>query len=210
MVIHETTLPHTGLRKRRVASMPSDKLKQIDIGSWFNHRHRPLARLEYTRQTIPSLDDVLRLVANQSNKELIAYVELKAGRSRKKNDELAAAVIELVDRHHMQHRVIIISFNLRTVAKIKEMTSSIRTGALFGPRQRAMKSTRQIIAATVASGADEILLHHRVATRKIIAAAHEQRLAPVVWTVDNPRWIARAQSLQIRAIMTNHPAKMLT
>ena len=209
MVIHNATLPHTGLRKRRVASMPSDKLHQIDAGSWFNHRHRPLARLEYTRQTIPTLDAVFRLIANQPNRELIVYVELKAGRERIKNDELAAAVIELIHRHQMQRRVIVISFNLRTVAKINEMISSIRTGALFGPRQRAMKSTRQIIAATLASGADEILLHHRIATRKIIAAAHEQRLAPAVWTVDNPRWIARARSLEVSAIMTNHPAKML-
>jgi glycerophosphoryl diester phosphodiesterase len=209
VVIHDATLPPTGLRKRRVAGTPSGKLRQIDVGSWFNQRHRRLARLEYTRQTIPRLDDVFNLVANQPNKELIVYVELKAGRSRKKNDELSAAVNELVRRHQMQGRVVVISFNLRSVARIKELTSSIRTGALFGPRQRAMKSTKQIIAATLASGADEILLHHRIATKKIIALAHKESLAPVVWTVDNPRWMECARSLRIRAIITNNPANML-
>ena len=209
MVIHDATVPHTGLRMRRVARMPSGTLQQIDIGSWFNQRHRQLARLEYTRQTIPTLEDVFRLLANQPNKEVTVYVELKAGRARKQNDELAAAVVELVAHHHLQRRVVVISFNLRTVAKIKEMDSSIRTGALFGPRQGAMKSTRQIIAAAIASRADEVLLHHRIVTKRIIDAAHEQRLMTAVWTVDDPRWLARARSLQISAIITNHPAKML-
>jgi glycerophosphoryl diester phosphodiesterase len=209
VVIHDASVPHTRLRKRRVARTRSDKLQQIDIGSWFNRAYRRLARLEYTRQTIPTLDDVFRLLANQSNKELVVYVELKAGRAGKKNDELAAAVVELVARHQLQRRVVAISFNLRTVAKIKQLDSSIRTGALFGPRQRAMKSTRQIIAAAIASGANEILLHHRIATKRIIDAAHESRLLTTVWTVDDPRWLARARSLQIGAIMTNHPAKML-
>jgi len=209
VVIHDASVPHTGLRKRRIARTRSAKLQQIDIGSWFNQRYRQLARLEYTRQTIPTLDDVFRLLANQPSKELIVYVELKAGRARKKNDELAAAVVELVARHQLQHRVVVISFNLRTVAKIKELDSSICTGALFGPRQRAMKSTRQIIAAAIASGADEVLLHHQIVTKRIIDAAHKLRLKTAVWTVDDPRWLARARSLQISAIITNHPAKML-
>jgi len=209
VVIHDATLPHRGLRKRRVSGITSNKLQQIDAGSWFNRAYRGLARLEYTRQTIPTLDNVFRLLANQPNRELIVYVELKAGRARKKNDELAAAVIALVDRYQLYRRVIVISFNLRTVAKIKELNSLVRTGALFGPRQRATKSTRQIIVAAISSGADEILLHHRIATKKAIAAAHEQRLIPAIWTVDDPRWLARARSLQISAIITNHPAKML-
>lgn len=209
MVIHDATLSQGRLRKRRVASTTSDKFQQIDAGSWFNRAYRPLARLEYTRQTIPTLDEVFRLLANQTNKELIVYVELKAGRARTKNDELAAAVVELITRHQIQSRVVIISFNLRAVAKIKELTSSIRTGALFGPRQRALKSARQIIATAIASGADEILLHHRIATKRIIGAAHKQRLTSAVWTVDDRRWLARARGLQIRAIITNHPAKML-
>ncbi|HXI61460.1 MAG TPA: glycerophosphodiester phosphodiesterase family protein [Pyrinomonadaceae bacterium] len=209
VVIHDATVPHTGLRKQRVARTSSDKLQQIDVGSWFNRAYRRLARLEYTRQTIPTLDDVFRLLANQPSKELIVYAELKAGRARKKNDELAAAVVELVDRHQLRYRVVVISFNLRTVARIKELDSSIRTGALFGPRQRAMKSTRQIVAAAIASRADEILLHHRIATKKIVAAAHGQKLATAVWTVDDQRWLARARSLDISAILTNHPAKML-
>ena len=209
VVIHDGTVPHTGLRKRRVARTTSDKLRRTDIGSWFNRAYRQLARLEYTRQTIPTLDDVFRLLANQPSKELIVYVELKAGRVREKNDELAAAVVELVNHHQLQRRVVVISFNLRTVAKIKELDSSIRTGALFGPRQRAMKSTRQIIAAAIAGGASEVLLHHRIVTKRIIDAAHASKLMAVVWTVDDPRWLARARSLQMSAIITNHPAKML-
>jgi len=209
VVIHDATLSRTRLRKRSVANMPSGQLQQIDVGSWFNQAYRRLARPEYTGQTIPTLDDVFALVANQAKRDFIVYVELKSLRNQKRNAELARAVIEVVYRHEIQRRVVLISFNLWSVARLKKLTPSIRTGALFGPRQRAIKSARQIIAAAIASGADEILLHHRIATMKIIAAAHQNNLVPGVWTVDDDKWIARARNLQINAIMTNHPAKML-
>ncbi|MFN2579188.1 MAG: glycerophosphodiester phosphodiesterase family protein [Pyrinomonadaceae bacterium] len=54
-------------------------------------------------------------------------------------------------------------------------------------------------------GSEEILLHHRIATRKIIAA-HKNNMVVSVWTVDDPRWIARARDLRLHALITNCPA----
>ncbi|MFN2579189.1 MAG: glycerophosphodiester phosphodiesterase [Pyrinomonadaceae bacterium] len=150
VVIHDATLSPPRLRNRRVANTSSDKLKQIDSGSWFNNRHPRLARLEYSRQTIPTLEDVFAFLANQPNKDSRVYVELKTVRSKKRNAQLARAVVDVVHRHELQPRVVLMSSNLHSVAAIKQLTPSVRTGALFGPRQRAVKSVRQMIDATVA------------------------------------------------------------
>jgi glycerophosphoryl diester phosphodiesterase len=104
---------------------------------------------------------------------------------------------------------VVISFNLLTVAKVKELDSSIRTGALFAPRQRATKSIRGIIEATLNCGAEEILLHRLLATPRALARVAEKHLVPVVWTVDDPKWMARAGGLGIHALITNNPAKMI-
>jgi len=210
VVIHDATVPHTGLRQRRVAHTPSDKLQQIDIGSWFNRAHRRLARLEYTRQTIPTLDDVFKLLVNQPNKELIVYVEMKAGRAIKKYDKLAAAVVELVDRHQLQHRVVVISFNLWTVARIKELDSSIRTGALFQPRRNPAGVIRKnhMIKAALDCGASEILLHRLLATPNTLKAVLKKGLVPVVWTVEDSTWISQAEDPGVYALMTNDPARL--
>lgn len=208
VVIHDATLPRKQLRKRVVARTTLGMIKQTDLGNRFNQKHPDLARSEYATETIPTLDDVFRLLAKQAAKGFVIYVELKCGRSKKGNGELASATVAAVQRFGLQDRAILISFNLRTVAKIRRLDDSLRTGALFGPRS-AVKSPSRIVQAAVACEANEILLNHRLASRKLIAAAQAKDLPAVIWTVDDSRWIARARSLGIHGLMTNDPAKFL-
>lgn len=209
VVIHDPSLLHTGLRKARVARLTSEKLGTIDVGSWFNRRHPPLARVQYMKQTVPTLDAVFKLMANSSRQNTVSYVEMKTVRKKRSKLSLAAAVVEVIRRHNFHNRVIVISFNLTAIAAVKRLDPSIRTGALFGPRQRATKSVPRIISNAVEYDADEILLHHLVAKRRLLTLALEAKLKPVVWTVDDPAWLARGQENQIHALMTNNPAKML-
>jgi glycerophosphoryl diester phosphodiesterase len=208
VVIHDATL-RSRLRKRLVSRMTAEQLQQTDVGSWFNQRHRRLARLEYLRQTITTLDEVFALIDKDPDKRFIVYAELKCGQSRKKNEDLVRQTLNVINRRQMQKRVVVISFNLRTVAHVKEMDPSIRTGALFGPRTAVLKRADKIIAAAIRSGANEVLLHHRIATKTLTAAAHRHQLPVVVWTVDNPKWIKRAGELGFHALMTNNPSMML-
>lgn len=208
VVIHDASLLHSGLRKSRVARLTSEKLGQIDVGTSFNRRHRPLARVQYMKQTVPTLEEVFKLMANSSRQNTVCYVELKAARKKKSNLLLAAGVVEIIHRHSFHDRVIVVSFNLPAITAVKEMDPSIRTGALFGPRQRTTKSAHRIIAEALECAADEILLHHLIAKRRVLAMALEANLNPVVWTVDDPRWVARAQQNRIHALITNNPAKL--
>ena len=58
-------------------------------------------------------------------------------------------------------------------------------------------------------GADEIALHHTLAGGRLVEKARQAGLEIVVWTVDDPVWIARARSLGIKALIANDPASML-
>jgi glycerophosphoryl diester phosphodiesterase len=53
------------------------------------------------------------------------------------------------------------------------------------------------------------LLHRRLARRKFVDKAHDADLPVVVWTVDEVKWVERARLLNLHALMTNHPAKLL-
>lgn len=209
VVIHDASLLRSNLRKSRVAGLTSEKLGQTDVGSSFNRRHRPLARVQYMKQTVPTLEEVFKLMANSSRQNTVCYVEMKAARKKKSNLSLAAAVVETIQRHSFHNRVIVISFNLPAIAAAKEIDPAIRTGALFGPRQRAIKSAHRIITETLECDAEEILLHYLIAKRRILGMALEANLNPVVWTVDDPTWIAHAHESRVHALMTNNPAKML-
>jgi glycerophosphoryl diester phosphodiesterase len=208
VVIHDATLPRARLRKRFVARMTLAQLKQTDAGSWFNRRNPDLARLEYTGQTIPALDEVFQLLLNQPGKPRVVYVEMKCGRSRKHNEKLVNATVAAVQQHELQKQAILISFNLRAVARVKQLDVSLRTGALFGQRS-VVKSPARIVQAAVECSADEILINHSLVSQKLIAAARARDFSTVVWTVDDKAWLERARALGIQALMTNDPAKFL-
>ena len=66
-----------------------------------------------------------------------------------------------------------------------------------------------MIDAALAAGAEEIALHHTLASDRLVQKSREVGLEVVVWTVDDARWIERARSLDIKALIANDPAKML-
>lgn len=208
VVIHDADLRRTAGLNTLVAGLTSTQLHEIDVGSWFNNTHPDLATIDYVNQTIPTLDEVFTLMRNSSRRDTIVYVEMKTVRDRELNRRLAAAVVELVYRHDFVKRAVVISFNLTAVAAVKRIDPAIRTGALFGPRQRAGKSARRIISATAGCGASHICLHHLVARPKLLQLARGEKLTTVVWTVDDPRWLQRARDTGIHAIMTNNPARV--
>lgn len=208
VVIHDRTLRHTARRAAAVANLTSTRLAEIDVGSWFNRKHPRFARLQYSRQRVPTLDQVFGLVLRQSKQGSISYAEIKTGRNPSMNAALAEAVVAAIHRHHVQRRTVVIGFNLNTVARVKKLDGAIRTGALFGPRQRATKSITRMIGAALDCGAEEILLHRLLATPRAIERALENNLMPVVWTVDDPDWTLRAARLGVQALITNNPANL--
>ena len=204
VVIHDATLSRTAKRRGRVASISSTELSEVDVGTWFNHRHPKLARPDYARATIPTLAHVFEAMVE---KRALLYVELKCGpldRSR-----LAAEVVKLVRSFALAPRVVVESFDLAAIAEIKRLDSGIRTAALFDRKlSHPVPSTRRLIERAIRSGAEEIALHRSLAVRKAVERARQDKLETVVWTADNPAWVQRALQSGVRAIITNNPARL--
>ena len=210
MVIHDGSLRRTAGQKGAVADLTSKELTTIDVGSWFNRRHRRFAKLEYGRERLPTLEQVLSLIRAASKNDFVAYVELKGDIATKFSGELPVSVCELIAKYRLTEQVVIVSFDLPTLTRVKMLNPAIRTGALFAPRAKptARPRKRRIIDAAVACGAAEILLHRLMARRKLVELARAAGLRAVVWTVDDARSIARAERLGVHALITNQPAKL--
>ena len=209
VVIHDGNLRHTAGVNQLVENLTSAELGETDVAARFYRAHRALPRPEHPRRTIPTLDEVFQFLRDRKRKNFVAYVEIKTGRSSVRNSDLAGAVVELIKRHGISDQTIVISFNLATVARIKQLDSSVRTGALFSPRQKGLRPTARIFKAAIDCGAQEILFHRLLSTRGMIARARERDLTPVVWTVDDVKWLSRAERHGIHAIMTNNPGLMI-
>jgi len=210
VVIHDATLRRTGLREGIVAEMTSAELGKIDVGGWFNRANPQFTHQEYAGQLVSTLEHVFRFFNEDASREAIIYVELKTDKAERSSNELVHSVTQCINEFEFRSRVVVVSFNLNALAFIKQIDAGICTGALFEPRHTARKlmSPHRMIASAIDSGADEILLNRLIVTRNSVLSARELNLRPVVWTVDNSKWIRRANMLGIHAIITNNPAEM--
>lgn len=142
---------------------------------------------------VPSLRDLFELMAGNS---LILYLEIKDS-----SPELGERCCELVREFSFEERVIVECFDLNVLKPI-----ALTTAALFEPR---IYPDRNRIDRALGVGASVLALHHRLAKPPLVEKAKLAGLRIVVWTVDEPAWIARAQSLGIEAVITNNPATMI-
>jgi len=206
VIVHDATLERTGLVNRLVSDLRSEELQQIDVGSWFD-RHTKSPQDSYAGEKLPPLAQVFQLFSQNSG---LLYLEMKCDAGE--GAALAAEVVCLIARYRMAVRVIVASFDLSSIAEIKRIDAGIHTAALFEPRLTRpvsiVRSTKMVDLA-VASGADELALHHILVRPRLIEKARQCGLETVVWTVDSPEWIQRARSLGIKALITNDPATMV-
>jgi glycerophosphoryl diester phosphodiesterase len=142
---------------------------------------------------VPSLRDLFELM---SGNDLILCLEIK-GSSR----ELAEKCCELVREFSFEERVIVECFDLNVLNFV-----DLKTAALFDPR---IYTDQSLIARALAVGASVLALHHRLAKPSLVEKARLAGLIVVVWTVDDPAWVAHAHSMGIEALITNDPATMI-
>ncbi len=206
VVIHDATLNRTGMKPGLISKLSSEELQQVDVGTWFDRRLKTAAK-SYAGERVPTLRQVFDLFSDIPGS---IYIELKIRAGE--GPILAANVINLIREYSMYHRAVLASFDLQTLEAARTIENGIRTAALFQPRKIArlpfLKST-SIVDLASSFGADEIALHHTLARKPITDRAIDRGMKIVVWTVDDPVWIARSRTLGIKALITNDPARML-
>jgi glycerophosphoryl diester phosphodiesterase len=143
---------------------------------------------------VPSLRNLFELM---SQNDLILYLEIKGSSAA-----LAERCCELVSEFSYEDRVIVECFDLNVIKNIR----TLKTAALFEPR---IYTDQRVIDRTLEARASVLALHRRLAKSPLMEKAKLAGLRVVVWTVDDPAWIARAQAMGIEALITNDPATMI-
>ncbi|MGI8899033.1 MAG: glycerophosphodiester phosphodiesterase [Pyrinomonadaceae bacterium] len=206
VVIHDATLARTGLIDGVVAELSAEVLGRTDVGSWFSRRSNA-HDVAFSNEKLPSLQQVFDLFADS---DALLYLEMKSQAGN--GERLAAEVTGAIRKHAIAERMIVSSFNLALVRAVKVIDPAIRTAALFEPRvsrPASLVRRMQLVVLAKACAADEICLHHRLASRSLTEQARNSQLEVVVWTVDNPEWIERARARGVKALITNDPGSMV-
>ncbi len=118
-------------------------------------------------------------------------------------EEFARMVLEEIRRHHLESRVILQSFDFRTLHAMKKLAPEIRLAALYsGPPKSFVEIARE-------GEADIISPLFGLVTAEQVKASHAAGLEVIPWTPDTPADWDRMIAAGVDAIITDDPAGLI-
>ena len=201
VVIHDFDLRRTGSLSKLVSEVTLKEIRNVDVGSWFNHN-------QFSGEKVPTLDEVFDLF---DGTDAVLYLEMKSETNRR--EQLAKRCCELISESPLKPQVIVECFDHDAIKLVTSIDPEIKTAALFEPNLSTLPLSilgSKIINRALAVSADQIALHHKLARPAVIQKAHHEGLDVAVWTVDDPKWIEIARRNKISALITNNPGALIS
>lgn len=181
VVIHDETVDRTTDGEGPVKELTFKELKKLDAGKW---------KGDFGNITVPSLDEVLRLVARKT----MLLIEIKEASPEK--------IIELIRKHEMESDVIIGSFTIEHLILTRTLEPLISTALIANtlPASPGMliKHGIQIID----------IEYHQLKERRMESFARNG-ISCAVWTVDDISDMKRMLNAGVSHITTNKPDALI-
>ena len=135
----------------------------------------------------------------------LIYIELKIDTSAEVAP-LTDAVARVIAVSPLLPNLIVQSFDLRVITRVREHLPDIKTAALFGSRLSHFVGGRhRIVDLALEHGANHLSLHHSLVTERMSTRAAAAGLPITAWTVNDPNYLPRAAELGVYAAITNDP-----
>jgi glycerophosphoryl diester phosphodiesterase len=179
------------------------ELKQYDCGA--------LKNPQFPRQTpvpgtkIPTLDEVFDL-AKRGKFEF--NIETKSNSRRPEltpsPEEFARLVLAKVREHGLTDRVIVQSFDFRTLHAMKGLDPSIRLSALYSGKPKSFVEIAREAGAGIVSPETKLV------TNEQVQDAHQAGLQVIPWTANTPEDWSRLIEAGVDAIISDYPADLIS
>ena len=151
-------------------------------------------------EDVPLLDEALTACAG-----MIVNVEVKNVPDDPDWDPsewVAGEVSRLVGERKLHSSVIVSSFNIKAVERVREVDPTIRRGYLTDPRWDQYAALEQVV-----EGGHHVLHPHHIAVNaQLVERCHDAGVLVTTWTVNEPdrmRWLV---DCGVDAIITDYPA----
>ncbi|MFZ5876806.1 MAG: glycerophosphodiester phosphodiesterase [Nitrospirota bacterium] len=187
VVVHDASLQRTAGVRRAVDRLTARAVTALDAGSWFAPAFRG-AR-------IPTLERVLRALKGCA----VLNIELKAG-ARRLHPGLESRVLSVVRRLGWRDRVVVSSFHVRYLERLRRLDAAIAIGILVHPW-----SVETALARAARLNAVSIHPPARVVTADLVRRVHGAGYAILPYTVDRIQDKRRLTRLGVDGFFTNTP-----
>lgn len=188
--------------KALIHSLTLAEVKQWDCGAVQNPRFNTQQTVPGTR--MPTLEEVFALAPKGSFQFNIETKIFAANPDYSPTPrEFTQLVLTQVRKHHLEKRVILQSFDFRTLRVMRELAPEIRLAALVET------DTRDFTTIAREAGAGIISPDWELVTPEKTTAAHAAGLEVVPWTANKPEEWKRLVDAGVDAIITDDPAALI-
>ncbi|PIY91032.1 MAG: hypothetical protein COY72_00285 [Candidatus Nealsonbacteria bacterium CG_4_10_14_0_8_um_filter_35_10] len=144
-------------------------------------------------EKIPSLEETINFL---KNKKPIIVIEIK-------EPETTEKILEIIKKEKLEDKVLIVSFWLDALKKLKKIDPKIKTGVLFGKKVKNMISLIKEIKA------DGLGLEYHSIDKEIVKDCHKENFKINAWTVNEFEDIRKMIKLGVDIISSNYPNRVL-
>lgn len=193
----------TGPRDRvAIHDLTLAEVRQWDCGA----KQNPLFA---TQQTVPgtkmpTLDEVFALAPKG---KFLFNIETKISPQRPElsvtPDEFAKLVLAAIRKHHLESRVVLQSFDFRTLQAMKKLDPQIRLSALYSG------TSRSFVEIAREAGAQIISPEFHLVTPEQVMAAHAAGLEVLPWTPNKAEDWARLADAGVDGMISDNPAGLI-
>ena len=189
VVIHDHHLERTTNGRGLVREHTLAEIRALDAGGRFDAR--------FAGEPVPTLDEVLAWARDRC----VLDVEIKGGPAPYPGIE--ARVVDLIRRHEMVDRVLVISFDHPTVKRVKELAPELATGVLYSGRPIHPVSLAR------AAGADALMPYWANLAAEDVERAHAAGLSVHPWATSEPDDIRSLLAMGVDSVCSNHPDRVI-
>jgi glycerophosphoryl diester phosphodiesterase len=191
--------PHPGVA---IHDLTLAELHEYDCGALKNPHFPKQQPVPGTR--IPTLDQVISL----SNGNQVEFnIETKSFPDHPEltppPEEFARMLLDVIRKHKLESRVIVQSFDFRTLHAVKRLAPNIRLSALWEGASRPFVDIAREGEAGIISPLFKLV------TPPQVKAAHAAKIQVVPWTADAPADWQMLIDAGVDAIITDDPAALI-
>lgn len=226
--------------KYDIRLMTVDELKKFDVGVMnpnCGEYYDLHGKTQFTYDAkIPTLEELMQLIQSYDNKDIILNIETKSYPDPEsigyKNNADPKKFVEtfnnIVKKYNMEDRVVLQSFDWRTLIEMKKLNPNISTSALWQEQPswgRDSESLRRYeqekspwlggldikdyqgdpVKAAHAIGADIISPYYTEISKQDVDEAHSLDMKVVPWTVNNEKDMNMLLDMGVDGIISDKP-----
>jgi len=188
IVLHDISLERTTTGAGEVKKMKLAEIKQFSAGAKFGK--------EFQSEKVPTLSEVLALI----NGKIPLIIEIKYGNSYYPNIE--KNVLAIVNQHNAKSWCIVHSFKDEVLENIYKLDNTFILHKLFIARFFYNLKKNNYIS--------EYSVNYHFVNKRLVKRVHALGKKINVWTVNEPKLIAKMKRLGVDGIITNFPNIVLS